>query len=51
MPEVNMNYSATGADIDMSTILDTVAFVRRAFAATEGDFGPVIPVSSPCPVF
>jgi choline dehydrogenase len=49
MPEVNMNYFATGADTDIPAILDTVAFVRKAFASTEGPVGPVIPVSPPCP--
>jgi choline dehydrogenase len=50
MPEVNMNYFAEGKETDMAAILDTVAFVRRAFAATEGGVGPVVPVSPPCPV-
>jgi choline dehydrogenase len=49
MPEVNLNYFATGADTDMGAILDTVAFVRKAFATTEGPVGPVVPASPPCP--
>jgi choline dehydrogenase len=48
-PEVNMNYFATGADTDLNAMLDTVAFVRRAFATTASPVGPVIPVSPPCP--
>jgi choline dehydrogenase len=49
MPEVNMNYFATGADTDMSAILDTVAFVRKVFATTEAPVGPLVPASPPCP--
>jgi choline dehydrogenase len=48
-PEVNLNYFATGAETDMGAILDTLAFVRKAFMATEAPVGPVTPVSPPCP--
>jgi choline dehydrogenase len=48
-PEVNLNYFAEGAETDLNAMLDTVAFVRRAFASTEAPVGPVIPLSPPCP--
>ncbi|KAI4663548.1 uncharacterized protein J4E78_003964 [Alternaria triticimaculans] len=48
-PEVNLNYFAEGAETDLNAMLDTVAFVRRAFASTEAPVGPVTPVSPPCP--
>ncbi|XP_014554467.1 hypothetical protein COCVIDRAFT_104929 [Bipolaris victoriae FI3] len=48
-PEVNLNYFATGAETDMGAILDTLAFVRKAYMTTEGPVGPVTPVSPPCP--
>ncbi|KAH6866736.1 hypothetical protein BKA58DRAFT_210807 [Alternaria rosae] len=48
-PEVNLNYFAEGAETDLNAMLDTVAFVRRAFASTEAPVGPVTSVSPPCP--
>ncbi|KAK8078813.1 hypothetical protein PG994_002620 [Apiospora phragmitis] len=36
-------------DEDLGAMLDTVAFVRRAFAAVPPPFGPVTPVEPPCP--
>jgi choline dehydrogenase len=48
-PEVNLNYFVEGAETDLNAILDTVAFVRRAFASTEAPVGPVTSVSPPCP--
>tara|TARA_R110002003_G_scaffold97_37_gene8068 strand:- start:25313 stop:26839 length:1527 start_codon:yes stop_codon:yes gene_type:complete len=48
-PEVNLNYFADGAETDLGSILDTIAFVRKAYASTESPFGPVVPISPPCP--
>ncbi|KAH8731500.1 hypothetical protein GQ44DRAFT_822415 [Phaeosphaeriaceae sp. PMI808] len=48
-PEINTNYFAEGSDTDLGSILETVAFVRKAFASTEGPAGPVAPASPPCP--
>ena len=35
-------------DADVGAMLDTVAFVRRVFAAVPPPFGPVVPVEPPC---
>ncbi|KAH7077253.1 hypothetical protein FB567DRAFT_146432 [Paraphoma chrysanthemicola] len=48
-PEVNLNYFAEGAETDLGSMLDTVAFARKAFAATESPVGPLVSVSPPCP--
>jgi choline dehydrogenase len=33
----------------LGSILDTIAFVRKAYASTESPVGPVVPISPPCP--
>lgn len=48
-PEINLNYFVEGGETDLGSILDTIAFGRKAFASTQGPVGPVIPVSPPCP--
>jgi choline dehydrogenase len=48
-PDVNLNYFAEGAETDLGSILDTIAFVRKAYASTAAPAGPVEPVSPPCP--
>jgi choline dehydrogenase len=48
-PEVNLNYFVEGAETDLGSMLETIAFVRKAYASTEGPVGPVEPVSPPCP--
>jgi choline dehydrogenase len=48
-PDVNLNYFAEGAETDMGSILDTIAFARKAYASTAAPVGPVEPVSPPCP--
>ncbi|KAH7391756.1 hypothetical protein BKA66DRAFT_412800 [Pyrenochaeta sp. MPI-SDFR-AT-0127] len=49
MPDVNLNYFATGAETDLGAILETIAFGRKAYRNTEAPVGPVVPVSPPCP--
>lgn len=48
-PEVNLNYFAEGAETDLGSMLETIAFARKAFASTEAPVGPLVPVSPPCP--
>jgi choline dehydrogenase len=48
-PDVNLNYFVEGAETDLGSILDTIAFARRAYASTAGPAGPIQPVSPPCP--
>jgi choline dehydrogenase len=48
-PDVNLNYFAEGAETDLGSILDTIAFARRVYASTAGPAGPLEPVSPPCP--
>ncbi|KAH4056502.1 hypothetical protein HBH98_035410 [Parastagonospora nodorum] len=48
-PDVNLNYFAEGAETDLSSILDTIAFVRRAYRGTAAPAGPLEAVSPPCP--
>jgi choline dehydrogenase len=48
-PDINLNYFVEGAETDIGSILDTIAFARRAYASTAGPAGPVEPVSPPCP--
>jgi choline dehydrogenase len=48
-PEVNLNYFAEGAETDIGSMLETIAFVRKAYASTEAPVGPIVPVSPPCP--
>jgi choline dehydrogenase len=48
-PDVNLNYFVEGAETDMGSILDTVAFARRAYASTAAPVGPIKPISPPCP--
>jgi choline dehydrogenase len=48
-PDINFNHFVKGADTDVNAILDTVAFARRTFFATESPVGPLTPVEPPCP--
>ncbi|CAO2648887.1 Nn.00g098360.m01.CDS01 [Neocucurbitaria sp. VM-36] len=48
-PDVNMNYFVEGAETDLGSILETIAFARKAYRSTEAPVGPVLPVSPPCP--
>jgi choline dehydrogenase len=48
-PDVNLNYFAEGAEVDIPSMLDTVAFARRAYASTAAPAGPLQPVEPPCP--
>lgn len=49
MPDINFNHFVQGADTDIGAILDTIAWGRKAFAATEGPIGPLTPAEPPCP--
>ncbi|OAL06565.1 alcohol oxidase [Phaeosphaeriaceae sp. SRC1lsM3a] len=48
-PEVNLNYFVEGAETDLGSVLDTIAFARKVYASTPGPVGPIVPVSPPCP--
>ncbi|KAK7911574.1 hypothetical protein PG985_014055 [Apiospora marii] len=49
-PAINFEHFPGGLDdADVGAMLDTVAFVRRVFAAVPAPFGPVTPVEPPCP--
>ncbi|KAK8113009.1 hypothetical protein PG984_013535 [Apiospora sp. TS-2023a] len=50
-PAINFEHFPGGLedDEDLSAMLDTVAFVRRVFAAVPPPYGPVTPVEPPCP--
>lgn len=49
-PDINMNYYAVGGDIDVGAIMDTVAWVRRGFAALPAPYGPILEtIEPPCP--
>ncbi|KAK8062825.1 hypothetical protein PG997_014922 [Apiospora hydei] len=49
-PEINFEHFPGGLDDeDLGAMLDTVAFVRRVFAAVPPPYGPVMPTEPPCP--
>ncbi|KAF2831914.1 alcohol oxidase [Ophiobolus disseminans] len=48
-PDINLNYFAEGAETDLGSILDTIAFVRKAYRNTEAPVGPIEPFTPPCP--
>lgn len=49
VPDINLNYFAEGAETDVGSILETIAFVRKAFMSTEAPVGPIEPFEPPCP--
>ncbi|KAM7216424.1 oxygen-dependent choline dehydrogenase [Rhypophila decipiens] len=50
MPDINIRQyeSPTGGDVDIGAMIDSVAWVRRVFAALPAPYGPVTPTEPPC---
>jgi choline dehydrogenase len=48
-PEINFEHFGNDAETDIGGMMDTVAWVRRAFAAVPAPYGPVVGSEPPCP--
>lgn len=49
VPDININHYGVDADIDIGAMIDSIAWIRRAFINLPAPYGPVTTSEPPCP--